>query len=103
LTGKPDGNYLALGVLADFVSGWARLPFVGPAGGPTHFWVPPSPRERRAWTSGVGVDPTFTPLMSLCGRQGHYAPTLGTRPLVPGNFPRCKHCQRRARLRVVRT
>ena len=67
---------IALGTIKDFSEGWAIVPFV---------------EKPHYWTCMGGID-AYRVYESNCGllRELH-----GTQqPIVPGNFPKCKRCQR---------
>lgn len=70
---------IALGTIKDFSEGWAIVPFVEKP----HYWLA---------CGTVPVQGSIATLYrSVCGLR---AGLISQRPLVPGNFPKCKRCQR---------
>lgn len=71
-------GFVALGTLPDFREGWAIIPFVEKP----HYW-----RDCGPIVSGGG-----RLYKSSCGLR-HGLP-VKQKPVVPGNFPKCKRCER---------
>lgn len=73
---KNDRSYIAMGTIQDFSEGWAIVPFV---------------EKPHYWTCQGGTD-AYRIYESNCGLlRGLY---MHQWPIVPGNFPKCKRCQR---------
>lgn len=70
-------GYLALGTLPDLREGWAIIPFVEKP----HYW------ELEGWSDGADRISIYR---SRCGVEA--AITEPQKPIVPGNFPKCKKC-----------
>ena len=80
------GATVSDGPIADFAGGWAKAPMIGNR---AHYW-----RVRREWTDEqCGQVQGMT---SLCGVDNvayRQVPILGA-----GNWQRCTHCERQARI-----
>ena len=74
-------NLLTGGPIHDLEEGWAVMPF--------------GRETAHYWQKGADLGEGATGYMSLCGVKGVTLPKAPA--LEPGNFPRCKRCQRKAR------
>lgn len=71
-------GFVALGTLPGFHGGWAIVPFIQKP----HYWIV------EGWTT----DGDIRIYRSRCGL---WASSDGAHnPIVPGNFPKCKRCER---------
>lgn len=80
MTDNTQRLYIALGTIADFGEGWAIVPFIEKP----HYWHA---------DGAVIIQGTRCHLYrSACGMR---AGLLGSQdPIVPGNAPKCKRCER---------
>ena len=75
---RMNKGYFALGQIENFRAGWAVMPHSG--GTKAHNWV------------GHELHKNY--FKSKCGLIAGTNKDLGILPLNPGNFPKCKNCQR---------
>lgn len=69
--------WIAIGQQPDLEKGWAIIPFYEKP----HFWV----------SKGFDPDSQASTYRSACGLQ--VVVRKGIKPLVVGNFPKCKRCK----------
>lgn len=69
----------------DLAEGWAKIPFTGER---AHFWVDDK-------IDAIGPRGRTKFYTSLCGRDATTDPKLPA--LDPGNWPKCKRCERAKR------
>lgn len=79
MTDDTPRGYIALGTIADFREGWAIVPFIEKP----HYWHA---------SGSVTVQGCVAQLYrSACGL---HAGLISQKPIVPGNAPKCKRCER---------
>ena len=83
---RDSGGLASDGPIADFANGWAKLGFIGDK---THYW-----RPARGASDAIGPRGRVKLLRSLCQLDG--TTTEQVPAFKPGNYPRCRHCQRQA-------
>lgn len=86
---------IPMGIMSDgpiegFTSGWAKFPFVGNRG---HYWRDYDAAWKATYPDHPAENKVFETLCGLVGQSTPRAMALGM-----GNWPRCKHCNRMAKM-----
>lgn len=87
----PEGTRCSGGPIWDFREGWAVMPFVG-RGGMVHYWRRIDLSNR--YLSACGVGTALATRQTLIDRGLIHAET-GVWPFAPGDYGRCKRCERK--------